>query len=717
MKNLPRFLGIIALAAVIGFTACDNGTTSGGSKGPGVQKPVVPLKETYVSYDTDGNKYELVITEVVGRTLGRALDPDKDYTYTLTITFVNGTKATSTGTVVINIDTETDAIVSIDLKHTGTGTTITVTVSSSDDSDTGAITKIVSESETIPVDIGDDPPIPAALPYTPNETGIGGKGYIIINGESFIENGVANNIPETFLGQPVIGIGWAAFTDNKDLISITIPASITHIGWGWNFVNCTNLTTVTFAAGSKLEHIGEGAFKDCTSLTSITIPASVIDISGWGTFANCENLKTVTFESGSRLQTIAGGGTFVDCTSLTSIEIPASVTTITNWGTFERCTNLKTVTFESGSKLKTIAGGGTFADCTSLTSIEIPVSVTDISGWGTFWRCTNLTTVTFAPNSQLKTITGGGTFADCTSISEITIPASVTTIEGWGTFAGWTPSQTINVYHASRAAASAAWGDWLGDCRAVIKYWNGSTFEEPGLEYELTDDGTGYRVVYGPRSGAVNIPATYNGKPVTEIGGRAFEGTGITGITFAPGSQLEYIGYAAFARCTSLTSITIPASVTSIYSAFMGCLSLTNITVDAGSSYYTSENGILYSKDKTELVAYPSASGNITIPSFVTTIGGDAFHGCENLTGITFPASVTHILYHVFIGCTGISSITIPATVEFLAHALFEGWTASQTINIEGHASQAAADAAWANAEWHENWRTGCNARIIYNGN
>jgi hypothetical protein len=241
------------------------------------------------------------------------------------------------------------------------------------------------------------------------------------------------------------------------------------------------------------------------------------------------------------------------------------------------------------------------------------------------------------------------------------------------------------------AAANAAWSDeWRSGCDANIKYWNGSAFEEPGLEYELTDDGTGYRVIGGPRSGAVNIPATYNGKPVTEIGYGAFNGTGIT-------------------------SITIHANVTFIDSAFMGCLSLTNITVAAGNPYYTSENGILYNKDKTELVAYPSVSGHVTIPAGVTTIGGAAFRDCENLTGITIPANVTHILWHVFIDCPNLRSITIPATVEFLGHGSFAGWTASQTINIQGHASQAEADAAWA-TEWHENWRTDCNAKINYNG-
>ena len=796
--TIAAVLAVIALVAVIGFTACDNGTTSGG-RDPGVQRPTIPLKETYVNYDTDGNKYELVITEATGR----ALVIGKNYIYTLTITFVNGTKAISTG-IVAEIKTIEDdegnvTIESIDLKHTGTGTTITVTVSGSDGSQVNkpgdfAIKSVTDEdnkpTDAIPVDSDSDVkdvPIPTTS-YKFNDVidpdNGAGIGYILIKGE-VLPDGTAAPIPERLADdKPVIGIGWTAFANNKDLRSIEIPAHITHIAWWANFENCTNLTTVTFAAGSKLEYIGGGAFMDCTSLTSITIPASVTTIEGWLNFARCTNLKTVTFETGSKLQTI-GGHAFLECTSLESITIPASVTTIKNWGTFQRCTNLKTVTFAPGSQLKTITGGATFDDCTSLTSIEIPASVTLIEYWGTFSGCTNLKTITFAPGSQLKAIIGGGTFLNCTSLENITIPASVTTIEGWGNFAHctnlktvtfesgsklqtideaafigctslsaitipasvtfidswafedctsiesitipegvsigyrvfnrWTSSQTINVRgYASPAAANAAWGDWLGDCDAVIKYWNGSAFVEPGLEYELVDDVDsigygGYRVISGPRRGVVNIPATYNGKPVTFISNGAFEGTGITDIIFAPGSQLETIGYAAFARCYNLTSITIPASVMWIDISFPGCKNLKTITVDAGNPNYTSEGGILYNKDKTVLEEYPSASGNVTIPPGVTIIGSGAFREGD-LTGITIPAEVESILWHAFIGCTGINSITIPATVTYMSDVLFEAWTSTQTINIEGHANRASTIATG----WSDIWDKNCDAKIIY---
>ena len=440
MKSMFKLFGIIALVAVIGFVAaCSNGSTGGGGRDPGVQRPIAPLKETYVSYDAGGNKYELVITEP---TIGRALDPNLIYNYKLTITLVNGNVEISTGTAKIKIDTETSTIESITLTHSESQVVVTVTVSSNDGSNTGAIT---SFSVNIPID---NKPVPLPKPAGLYILNSDGTGYIIVQGA--VENGVAV-IPEKLPdGKPVTAIGYAAFANNKDLRSVTIPASIISIdGWG-NFEGCTNLTTVTFAPGSQLKTIGGGAFEGCTSLKNITIPAGVTSIGHWA-FKNC---------------------------SFTSITIPANVTAIYE-GAFDLCTSLTTVTFAAGSRLKTI--GAAFVGCTSLSTITIPASVTTIDSayadWdgakdelGAFIDCTNLTTVIFAPNSQLETI-GNNAFRSCTNLTSITIPAGVTSI-GYGTFAGWTPSQTINVQgHANQQSADAAWGtEWRWACNATINY-------------------------------------------------------------------------------------------------------------------------------------------------------------------------------------------------------------------------------------------------------
>jgi len=126
------------------------------------------------------------------------------------------------------------------------------------------------------------------------------------------------------------------------------------------------------------------------------------------------------------------------------------------------------------------------------------------------------------------------------------------------------------------------------------------------------------------------------------------------------------------------TSFTIPNSVTSIgWGAFAGCTNLTAITVDAGNSMYSSQNGVLYNKDKTIIFAYPAGKTetSFTIPNSVTSIEWGAFAGCTNLTSVTIGNSVTGIWSSAFEGCTSLTSVTFQGTItksNFMSFA-FDG--------------------------------------------
>ena len=175
---------------------------------------------------------------------------------------------------------------------------------------------------------------------------------------------------------------------------------------------------------------------------------------------------------------------------------------------------------------------------------------------------------------------------------------------------------------------------------------------------------------------AVHIPST-----VTYIGNQAFRNcVGLASITIP--ASVTYIGNQAFSNCAGLASITIPASAGIYNNAFSGCTSLTSINVDANNPSYVSENGILYNKTKTELLAYPSASVNVNILESVTYIYESAFYGCIGLTGITIPESVTIINGETFSGCTGLASITIPEGVTEIDGGAFWGCTSLTSITI-----------------------------------
>jgi uncharacterized repeat protein (TIGR02543 family) len=230
------------------------------------------------------------------------------------------------------------------------------------------------------------------------------------------------------------------------------------------------------------------------------------------------------------------------------------------------------------------------------------------------------------------------------------------------TFAGWyLDNETFeepwnfNVVPAVGFTLYAKW-DFSGDAGTE------------GLEYALINNDTAYRVSRGSvTGGAVRIPLYYRPNadskylPVTAIG-----------------SSTNPSGNGAFLS-TSITSITIPASVTSIGGyAFMSCTNLTTVTIPANSN--------------------------------LTSIGDYAFVSCTSLTSITIPNSVTSIGDQAFDSCTGLTSITIPATVIQVGSNVFNYWDSSQTIYIRGHASRAAADEAWGGSSW----RSQCSAVIKY---
>jgi hypothetical protein len=148
---------------------------------------------------------------------------------------------------------------------------------------------------------------------------------------------------------------------------------------------------------------------------------------------------------------------------------------------------------------------------------------------------------------------------------------------------------------------------------------------------------------------------------VATIGDRAFPGcSSLTSINIP--NSVTTIGDEAFYDCSSLTSINIPNSVTTIEGgAFRQCTSLTSIIVGSGNTAYASEDGILFNKSKTKIVAYPAGKtgSNYNIPNLVTTIGDRAFDGCSSLTSINIPNAVTTIGDRAFDGCSSLTSITV----------------------------------------------------------
>ena len=285
---------------------------------------------------------------------------------------------------------------------------------------------------------------------------INDQGYVTIDHYSGSYTEVV--IPDTLSGHAVKEIGEAAFSNCRNVTSVTIPSSVTTIG-KQAFKECSRLKSVTILGG--VTSIGDQAFSKCSSLASVTMPISVASIGSYA-FYNCERLKSVVIPSSVTILeksvfsncrnlkdvsipysvTRIEDSAFHGCASLTGLTIPNSVTCIGSYA-FYNCASLTDITIPSGIKR---LENSVFSNCSSLRNISIPDSVTSIGGWA-FYSCRSLTSVT-VPNSVI-TIESYA-FSGCSSLTSVTIPGSVTGI-GKNAFDDCHPSIVFSVPSGSYA--------------------------------------------------------------------------------------------------------------------------------------------------------------------------------------------------------------------------------------------------------------------------
>ena len=188
---------------------------------------------------------------------------------------------------------------------------------------------------------------------------------------------------------------------------------------------------------------------------------------------------------------------------------------------------------------------------------------------------------------------------------------------------------------------------------------------------------------------SLNLPAG-----ITTIGSRAFQNcTGLTSLTLP--ASLTTIGNCAFYRCSGLTSLILPTGISTIGTrAFHGCSGLTSLTLPAsiitiGSSAFYGCSGLTSLNLPASITtigsnAFYRCSGltSLTLPASITTIGSSAFYGCSGLTSLTLPAGITEIGAYAFYGCSGLTSLNLPAGITTIGIAAFRGCSGLTSIYV-----------------------------------
>lgn len=487
-----------------------------------------------------------------------------------------------------------------------------------------------------------------------------GTEYIIPDGVTTIGDWALGYCQSSTITIPnsVTIIGDSAFRFCNNITNIVIPDSVTKI-MDYAFYGCENLIDVTIPG--SVTSIGEYAFYTCDSLSNVTIPDGVIRLE-WESFGYCENL--------------------------TGISIPASVTGDVK-SAIRDCENLTHIDVDENNLNYSSVDGVLFnKDKTTLirypagksdTIYYIPDGVTSIEK-NAFERCRNLMSIVIPDG---VTIIDENAFWDCEGLTNIRIPASVTIIaedafSGCGNlidvFYGGTKSEweaiDIGGYNY---ALEDAYGYY--NCKHP---WDCITYTVEDGEATIT--GCDYQNVRGD----LLIPTTLGGCPVTAIGNGAFWDCYKLTSIIVPNSIIS-IGDSAFIFCDNLTSITISDSVTTIgKNAFYGCERLTDISVVENNTNYSSENGVLFNKDKTILIKYPTGKKDTAynIPDSVTSIGYGAFWLCESLTSVIIPCGVTDIGEMAFARCLNLTNVTIPESVTNIGTEAFSNCTNLTDVTI-----------------------------------
>ena len=457
-------------------------------------------------------------------------------------------------------------------------------------------------------------------------------------------------IPEELDGKRVTRIGRMAFHGGSNLISVSIPDSVTQIGVD-PFGGCDSLTDIHVSPDHPTLAVVDGALFSRPDRRLVCCPREL---------SPAYVIPQGTLE--------IGDDAFSGCKSLRSVSIPDSVTRIGNWA-FSGCKSLTSVTIPDGVAR---IGDKAFFNCGSLTSVSIPDSVTQI-GSNPFLACASLTDISVSPEHPVLAMVDGLLFS---RPDKRLVCCPMGPSEAAYTIPQGTLEIGDDAFYRCESLRSVSIPD------SVTRIGR-SAFEETGLT-------------------SVSIPDS-----VTQIDTAAFRDCrSLTSVTI-PGSVTQIARFTFF-ECKSLRSVSIPNGVTRIEddafygccalksvsisdsvnavdgNPFAGCSSLKEFRVSADHPALAFIDGALFSKPDMTLISYAGGFGatEYAVPQGTRNIGDQAFSECSGLRSVSIPGSVTGIGKEAFSDCESLTSVSIPDGVEQIGDSAFFGCDSLKAVTI-----------------------------------
>lgn len=496
------------------------------------------------------------------------------------------------------------------------------------------------------------------------QTKVNGKdGYMVSAGDRIV---IVDEItvPATYMDLPVLMVAGNAFKNCTNLKTVNLPSTIEAISVVDPFDGCINLeainvynvegtTTVrywsedgvlfyngengtspasvaivpTAKTGSYripdgIVELGAEAFKGA-SISRVVIPASVTRIND-SAFEGCANLTSVVFEVSSNEQALTiGARAFANCGKLERIILPARLTEI----------NLTRYTVNEAA-VSTVGVSNAFDGCTSLSNIIVATGSKSFKAVDGVLYSADGKTLLYCPtvkSGEFEVPTGvqivaPGAFIGCNAITSVTLPNTLTYV-GECAFYGLSQNLTAVTFKGANLGTGVTVGKYaFRDCAQL------STLNlETGSRLVALSEGAFYNCYALP---SFTVPTS-----MTSIGKQAFYNCyGMKELSFAPNGETLTFGEDAFYGCNGFTRIELPAYISEVPAFFANCSALTEIEVSSDSTYFASEDGVLFTKDMTEIVFFPKGkTGAYTLPETVTKIGNGIFKDVQGLTSIKLP--------------------------------------------------------------------------------